>query len=214
MCVIHSGNSWSAVKNDVVKRNSNQSWTNNEEETTVEKGNRAAAFKGCIELMTMVLFASGATRKRISASRRWARRRWLREIVAPADNWDKPPSLDHRRGLPTENGRANTITNGSQDPNDGVISFLFLLFFSHLRLTTGNWCVCGRRTTWNDPSTWKEPFFLAWPKINGRIVVKSFSNFGDFEKNFIFGVSRQVHIRYFLPLSEILASAKVFVRIL
>lgn len=189
MYVIHSGNTWSAVKSDAVKRNSNQSWTNNEEETTVEKGNRAAAFKGCIELMTMVLFASGATRKRISASRRWARRRWLRGIVAPADNWDKPPSLDHRRGLPTENGRANTITNGSQDPNDGVISFLFLLFFSHLRLTTGNWCVCGRRTTWNDPSTWKEPFFfLVWSKINGRIVEKSFSNFGDFEKNFIFGV--------------------------
>lgn len=30
----------------------------------------ADAFKGCIELMTMVPFASGATRKRISASRR------------------------------------------------------------------------------------------------------------------------------------------------
>ncbi|KAK9301490.1 hypothetical protein QLX08_006189 [Tetragonisca angustula] len=57
----------------MAERNGNQSRTpDNEEETAtaVEEGKRTGAFKGCIELMTMVPFASGPTRKRISASRR------------------------------------------------------------------------------------------------------------------------------------------------
>lgn len=96
----------------------------------------------------MVPFASGATRKRISASRRWARRRWLCGIVAPADNWDKPPSLGHRGRLPAENELANTITNGSWVPNDGIISSFFRSLLSLLRVTTGNWYVRGWKTTY------------------------------------------------------------------
>lgn len=121
-------------KTDVVQRKSNQIATNNEED--------GGAFKGCIELMTIVPFASfsRAARKRISASRRWARRRAYTGSLHRTIIETNLPSLDIE-GLPAENVRANTITNGSRALNDAV-SFL------SAPTATGN-CVTWVEIDWN-----------------------------------------------------------------